>query len=83
MVRHLHWGQKVLKNLAHYNLDLQVIHNIQDYIFDQPNLDLNLYLGQVVGVPFSHHLEILLGGPRSYVLGGEELEEEDLDGEYK
>ena len=39
--------------------------------------------GQVIGVPFSHRLEVLLGGPRGDVLGGKELEKEDLDGEYK
>ena len=39
--------------------------------------------GQVISIPFSHCLEVLLGGPRGDVLGGEELEQEDLDSEHK
>ena len=35
--------------------------------------------GQVIGIPFSQGLEVSLGCPRSDLLGGEELEEEDLD----
>ena len=39
--------------------------------------------GQVISISFSHSLEVLLRSPRGDVLGGEELEEEDLDSEHK